>query len=119
MGHWKRLIKISGGTDYYYCIKNMTCLIHACYCSVVLVIIFDIPSIIMSQVYLVTLPDTCYIYVVTPYSCTCILCIPCILFHVSLQILLLYNHNTVVWLFCILHIYMFIFITTPLCYNYS
>ena len=28
MRHWKRLIKIPGGTDCYYCINNMTCLIH-------------------------------------------------------------------------------------------
>ena len=71
-----------GGTDYYYCINKMTCLIHVYYCSVVLVIISDILSIIMPPIYLATLLDTCYtscgdtlfMYMYTLH--------PCILFHV-------------------------------------
>ena len=31
MGHWKRLIKIPGGTNGYYCINIMICLIHVYY----------------------------------------------------------------------------------------
>ena len=38
----------------------MTCPIHVYYCSFVLVTIPDILTNIMSPVYLVTLPDTCY-----------------------------------------------------------
>ena len=60
MGHWKRLIKISGGTDCYYCINNMTCLIHVYYCVVVLVTVPDMLSTIMLPVDFATLPDTCY-----------------------------------------------------------
>ena len=60
MGHWKRLIKITGGTDCYYYINNMTCLIHVYYCVVVLVTIPDIFSTIMLSVDFATLPDTCY-----------------------------------------------------------
>ena len=82
MGYWKRLIKIPGGADCYYCINNLTCLIHVCYCLVVLVVISDILSIIMPLVYFATLPDTCYSSCVDIYSCTRILCIPCILFYV-------------------------------------
>jgi len=48
------------------------------------------------------------IHVMTYYSCTRILCILCTLIHVYPADTLLYNHNIVVWLFCILHIYMFI-----------
>jgi len=91
---------------------------HVYYCSVVLVTVPDILSIIMSHVYLITLPDTCYTSCGDILSCTDILCnsmyvvscIPCR--HC-------YNHITVVWLFSILHINIFIFITTPLCYCYS
>ena len=50
MGHWKRLIKIPGGTDCYYCIKNMTCLIHIYYCIVVLVTVPEHLSVIMLPV---------------------------------------------------------------------
>jgi len=35
MRHWKRLIKISGDTDCYYCINNMPCSLHMYYCSVI------------------------------------------------------------------------------------
>ena len=60
MGHWKILIKISGGTDCDYCINNMTYLIHVYSCLVVLVTVPDHLSSIMLHVYFVTLPDTCY-----------------------------------------------------------
>ena len=40
MGHWKRVIKIAGGTDCYYCINDMTwtwlawyMFSYTCYCS--------------------------------------------------------------------------------------
>ena len=59
MGYWKRLIKIAGGTDYY-CINNMTCLIHVSYCVVVLVTVPVILSTIMLPVDFATLPDACY-----------------------------------------------------------
>ena len=49
MGHWKRLIKIPGDTDCYYCINDMTCLIHVCY----LVTVPDHLSAIMLHVYCV------------------------------------------------------------------
>ena len=78
MGHWMRLIKILDGTDCYYCINNMTCPIRVYYRSVILVAILDIVSTIMLSVYLVTLPDTCTLHMVTHYSCTCILHIACI-----------------------------------------
>ena len=54
MGHWKRLIKMPGGTDCDYCINNMTCLIYAYYCLVVLVTVPDQLSTIMLHVYFVT-----------------------------------------------------------------
>ena len=60
MGHWRRLIKIPGGTDCYYCLKNMTCLIHVYYCVVVLVTVRIILSTIMLPVDFATLLDTCY-----------------------------------------------------------
>ena len=65
MGHWKRLIKIPGGTDCYYCINNMTCLIHIYYRLVVLIPIPDNLSTIMLHVwpvYFIPLPDTCYTF---------------------------------------------------------
>ena len=60
MGHWKRLIKIPGGTDCYYCINNMTCLIHVYFCVVVLVTFPDMFSTIMLPVDFATLPNACY-----------------------------------------------------------
>ena len=74
MGHWKRLTKIPNGADCYYCIDNMTCLIHVYHCSLVLVTIPDSLSTIMSPVYLVSLPDTCYTSCGDILSCTDILC---------------------------------------------
>ena len=49
--HWKRLFKISDGTDYYYCINHMTCSIYVYYCSYILVTLSAILFIIMSHVY--------------------------------------------------------------------
>ena len=60
--HWNRLIKIPGDTDCYYCINNMTCLIHTYYCWVVLVTVPDNLSTIKLPVYIVTLPGTCYTF---------------------------------------------------------
>ena len=65
MGHWKRLFKISGGTDCYYCINKMTCLLHVYYCLVVLVTIPDNLSttmFLMWSVYFIPLPDTYYTF---------------------------------------------------------
>ena len=61
MGYWKRLIKILGVIDCYYCINDIACLIHINYCSVVLVTTPDILFTIMSPVYLVMLSNTCYV----------------------------------------------------------
>jgi len=96
MRHWKRLIKIPGGTDCYYCINNITCLIHVYYCFVVLVTVPDTLSTIMLHVYVVTLPGTCYTFC---YST--LLCIPCIvLFHIFfVHIPYLYTHDTITRLF--------------------
>ena len=81
MGHWKRLIKIPGGTDCYYCINDMTCLIHVSY----LVTVPDQLSAIMLHVYFVTLPGTCYtfcggillMYMYTLHCIYSVFCIPC------------------------------------------
>ena len=96
MRHWKRLIEIPGGTDCYYCINNMTCLLHVYYCFVVLVPLPDTLSTIMLHVYTVTLPSTCYTFC---YST--LLCISCIvLFHIFfVQTPCLYIHNTITRLF--------------------
>ena len=88
MGHWKRLIKIPGGIDCYYCVNNITCPIHVYYCSVIPITIPDILSTIMSPEHLVTLPDICCtswgdtlsMYTHTlyfMYSVSCILCRHC------------------------------------------
>ena len=85
MGHWKRLIKIPSGTDWYYCIKNRPCLIHVFYCIVVLVTVPDHLSAIMLQVHFVTLPSTCYtfcdgillMYMYTLHCIYSVFCIPC------------------------------------------
>ena len=83
MGHWKRLIKIPGGTDCYYCINNMTCLIHVSYCLVVHVPVPDHFVVIMLPVYVVTLPVTCYtfcggILLTYMYNLPCIYSVSCI-----------------------------------------
>jgi len=99
MGHWKRLIKIPGDTDCYYCINNMTCLIHVYYCLVVLVTVRDKLSAILLPVYFVTLPGTCYTFcggILLMYMYTSALHIFCFLY--TLQTSLLYMHNTVLWL---------------------
>ena len=94
MGHWKRVIKISGDTDCYYCINDMTRHDLPATCLVVLVTVPDHLSAIMlhvyidtvlvscynscsdllliAHVYFVTLPGTCYLV------CSGILCMFCI-----------------------------------------
>ena len=44
------------------------------------------------------------IHVVIHYSCTCILCIQFIMFHVYPVDIVTASHITVIWLLCILHI---------------
>jgi len=112
MRHWKRLIKIPGGTDCYCCINNMSCLIHVYYCFVVLVTVPDHLSAIMLHVYFVTLPGTCYtfcggILLMYMYILPCIFC-----FLYTLQTSFLYIHNTVLHM----PICMFTSIPSPL-YN--
>ena len=107
--HWKRLTKISGDTDCYYCINHMTCSTHVYYCPFT---ISDMLFTIMSPVYLVMLSDIRYTpygnmrfrYMYTLHCKYSALCIPCILHFV-------YIHNTVVWVYCMLHICMFSSIT--------
>ena len=79
MGHWKRLIKISGGTDCYYCIHNMTCLIHVYYCLDVIVTVPDHLSAIMLHVYLLLCLVHVTLSVVAYYACSALhlFCIPC------------------------------------------
>ena len=84
MGHWKRLIKISGGTDCYYCINNMTCPIHVSYWLVALVTSPDHLSLIMLPVYLVPFLIHVTLSVVAHYSCTSIFCIAYTLLYVYL-----------------------------------
>ena len=99
MGHWKRLIIIPGGTDSYYWLKNMTCLIHVYYCLVVLVTVPDHLSAIMLHVYFVTLPGTCYTFcggILLMCMYTCILCITYILFSVYLaDIIVVYAQHRI------------------------
>ena len=101
MWHWKRLIKILGATDCYYCINNMTYSIHVYYYSFILVTFPAILFTIMSHVYfapLVFFTYTLFMYIYTLHFIYS-------LYHVfSVDTLLLYNHNTIVWLFCVLHV---------------
>ena len=60
MGHWKRLIKIPGGTDCYYCLNHLTCSTHGYYSPFLFVTLPDMLSTLMSHVYLVALLDICY-----------------------------------------------------------
>ena len=93
MGHWKRLITIPCGTDCYYCINNMTCLIHVSYYVVVLITVPVMLSTIMLPVDFATLPDTYYtscgdtlfMYTYTLHCKYSGLCIPYILHFVSAQ----------------------------------
>ena len=80
MGHWKRVIKIAGGTDCYYCINDMTCLVHICY----LVIVHATLSDILLLVYLLLYLAHVILSVVAYDSCTCLLCIAYMLFSVYL-----------------------------------
>ena len=85
MGHWKRLIKIPGGTDCYYCINNMTCLIPVYYCIVVLVTVPDHLSATHAHVYFVPLSGSYYtfccgtllMYIYVLYCIYSVFCIPC------------------------------------------
>ena len=110
MGHWKRMIKISGGTDCYYCINDMTCLIHVCY----LVTVPDNLSDIILPVYLLL-----YLVHVTlsmsrnsALHISSSICIPCSLCSTPYYSYIAYAHMHV-------HCYhittnMFISITSPL-----
>ena len=71
MGHWKRLIKIPSDTACYYCINNMTYLIHVYYCVVVLVTVPVGLSTIMFPVDFATCYYSCYFI---HYHGTCRLC---------------------------------------------
>ena len=85
MGHWRRLIKIPGGTDCYYCINHMRCSTHVYYCPFILVTIPDVLFTIMSHVYLVTRFYICHTLCgntlfMDTYTLHCLysaLCIPC------------------------------------------
>ena len=85
MGHWKRLTKIPGGTDCYYCINHMTCSTHVYYCPFVIVTIAAMLFAIMSPVYHVTFSDIRYIpcgtmrfmYMYTMHCIWSVSCIPC------------------------------------------
>ena len=94
MGHWKRLIKIPGGTDCYYCINDLTCLIHVCY----LVPGPDNFSAILLHVYLLLYLVHVTLSMVAYYARSA-LHLFCFLY--TLQTSLLYMHNTVGWLYCI------------------
>ena len=118
MGHWKRLIIIPGGTDCYYCINNMTCLIHVFYCLVVHVPVPDHFAVIMLPVYVVTLPVSCYTYCGGILSCYMytLHCIYCLLY--SVQTSLRYMHDTVLWVWHtthVLHCIYSVFICPPAC----
>jgi len=82
-GHWRRLIKIPGGADCYYCINHMTCR-H-----------MHIIVLLYLLLFLIFYPQSCHLYtllhfliftlhVVIHYSWTHILCIAYILFYVYL-----------------------------------
>ena len=109
MGHWKRLIKIPGGTNCYYWINDMTCLIHVCY----LVTVPDNLSAITLHGYFVTLPGACYTF------CGGILrmfCIANILFFVYLMDIITVYAQHRIRVILHMHICMFTSITSPL-YN--
>ena len=104
------MIIIPGGTDCYYCINNMTCLLHVYYCLLVLVTVPDHLSAIMLHVYLLLCLVHVTLSVVAYYSCTCILCIVYMPFSIYLADImtrytqltsLLDIHNTISWLYCI------------------
>ena len=67
-GIQKRLIKIPSGTDCYYCINNMTYLIHVYYCLVILVIRPDILPTSISHIYCALHVETLFIYMNTLHS---------------------------------------------------
>ena len=133
MEHWKRLIKIPGDTDCYYCINNMICLIHVYYCWVVLVTVPVILSTIIFSVdfaylllFLIIDLLSCFMYTLLLYlvhvtlsvvaydSCTCIRCIAYMLSSVYLaDIITVHTQHRIM---VILHMPMCMFtsITSPL-----
>ena len=70
MGHWKRLIKIPGSTDCYYCINIMTYLIHVYSCLVVLITVHENLPDIMLHVYLLLYLVHVTLSVVAYYACS-------------------------------------------------
>ena len=75
------------------------------YYPVILVTLPDILPATMSHVYCALHVETLFMYTYTLHSMYS-------LSHVySVNTLLLYKHHTVVWLLCVLHIYIFIIIT--------
>ena len=120
MGHWKRLIKIPGGTDCYYCIDIMTYLIHVYSCLVVLVTVPDHLAAIILHVFTwyrlhFLWWHTTHVYV---YSLLHIFC-----FLYTLKTALLSIHNTYYGYIAYAHLHvhfyhvttsMFISITSPL-----
>ena len=82
MGHWRRLIKIPGGTDCYYCINHMTYSTHVSYCPFIFVPIPDMLSTIMSPYTLLHSLIFVTLHVLTHYLCRCILRIAYILLYV-------------------------------------
>ena len=126
MGHWKRLIKIPGGTDCYYWITNMTYLRHVCYCNMICLIHVFYCLVVLVAVpdHPVTLPSTCYtfcsgiilMYMYTLHCIYSVSCIPC-RHHYCICTTLYYVYIAYVHLH--VHFYhvttsMFISITSPL-----
>ena len=144
MGHWKRLIKISSGTDCYYCINNMTWFMDVYYyfvytCYTFWYLIYHHVTCIMStDTYILLCGYTCYIFpnvlsiamshiyfaLLIFFTCTLfmyrdILHFRYYQFHIHwVDTLLLFKYNIVIWLLHVLHIYMFDFITTISYYCY-
>ena len=124
MGHWKRMIKIPSGSDCYYCLNNMTCLIHVYYCVGVLVTVPDHLSAIMSHVYFVTLPGTCYtfcsgILLLYMYALHCIYSVFCIPYRHHYWLCTTPYYGYIAYAHLHVHVYhittsMFISITSPL-----
>ena len=101
MGHWKRLIKISGDTNCYYCINNITYSIHVYYCPFILV---TLSTILFASCHMYNLH-----FLYSHYSCTLILCIHIFFVVFSIATLFLYNHK---------HYSMIIFIYFMCRYSY-
>ena len=93
IGYWKRLIKISAGTDCYYCINHMTCSIHVYYCLFTLLhfcyLMYHHVTCIFCTSYIFH-GHTIHVYV---YSAFHVFTIPCILCKHTLDTLFLNNHD--------------------------